>query len=62
MGRYDDGYRPPVYLPWPMVMDIADACEANGYTQLARDARKAVWLEAERLAALSGRTGDTDAR
>ena len=38
-----------VYLPWPMVMDIADKLQANGYIQLAREAREAVYLEAERL-------------
>jgi hypothetical protein len=43
-----------VYLPWPMVMDIADKLDANRYTQLAREARLAVWTEAERRwAALS---------
>lgn len=38
-----------VYLPWPMVMDIADKLEENGYTQLAREARGAVWNKAARL-------------
>lgn len=42
-----------VYLPWPMVMDIADKLEANGYTQLARESRKAVWDEAMRLSQLA---------
>lgn len=38
----------PVYLPWPTVMDIADKLQENGYTQLARESRKAVWDEAEK--------------
>lgn len=38
-----------VYLPWPLAMEIADKLDENGYTQLAREARKAVWDEAERL-------------
>jgi hypothetical protein len=42
-----------VYLPWPMVMDIADKLDANGYTQLAREARGRVWNEAARLYMLS---------
>src|SRR5437016_6028943 len=38
--------RDPVYLPWPMVMDIADKLDAQGFTQLAREARGRVWNEA----------------
>lgn len=38
-----------VYLPWPLVMDIADKLDANGYRQLAREARGRVWNEAARL-------------
>ena len=38
----------PIYLPWPMVMDMADALDQAGYTTLAQESRMAVWDEAER--------------
>lgn len=56
MRRWDP-VRPPVYVPWPVAMEIADACERNGFLQLARDARQIVWDEALRrwnAASLSG--------
>jgi hypothetical protein len=41
-----DDPRRLTYLPWPAVMKIADKLDAQGFRQLAREARKAVWDEA----------------
>lgn len=38
----------PISLPWPLVMDFADVLDRDGYAQLAREARQAVWIEAEK--------------
>lgn len=38
-----------VFLPWPVIMTIADKLDEQGLTSLAREARGKVWNEASRL-------------